>query len=188
MGTSFLRRNADCAEHDFYATPPRATEALLKLEAFSENIWEPCCGGGHMAKVLTAHGYQVKATDLIDRGYGKSGIDFLNQSEKVNADIITNPPYIQAQAFVEHAVSLVTPGHKVAMFLRLVFLETQARKTLFEKYPPARIHISSSRLGCAKNGEFKVKPDGELYCPSSVVYAWFIWEAGYTGPTIIDWF
>lgn len=103
-------------------------------------------------------------------------------------DIVTNPPYVQAQAFVEHALSLLTEGHKVAMFLRLVFLETQARKTLFDRSPPVRVHISSQRLGCAKNGEFKVRPNGELYYPSSVAYAWFVWEAGHQGPTTIDWF
>lgn len=74
------------------------------------------------------------------------------------------------------------------MFLRLVFLETQARKVLFDRSPPARVHIASQRYGCAKNGEFKVRPNGELYYPSSVAYAWFVWEAGYKGPATIDWF
>lgn len=167
---------------------PRAVKELLKLETFSHDIWEPCCGGGHISEELLAQGYNVLSTDLADHGYGQAGVDFLAWTDQVQADIVTNPPYIQAQAFIEHALSIVGPGCKVAMFLRLVFLETQARKELFEKYPPIRVHVSSVRLGCAKNGEFKVRPDGELYYPSSVAYAWFIWEAGYRGPTIIDWF
>lgn len=103
-------------------------------------------------------------------------------------DIITNPPYVQAQAFVEHALSALAEGRKAAMFLRLVFLETQARKALFDRAPSARVHISSQRLGCAKNGAFKVRPNGELYYPSSVAYAWFVWETGWRGQTTIDWF
>ena len=188
MGTSFFRRGDDCPEYDFYATPPRAVEELLKLEQFSPKIWEPCCGGGHISETLIAYGYDVRSTDIADHGYGQPGVDFLTQKTPIGMDIVTNPPYVQAQAFVEHALSLLTEGHKAAMFLRLVFLETQARKTLFDRSPPARVHISSQRLGCAKNGEFKVRPNGELYYPSSVAYAWFVWEAGHQGPTTIDWF
>ena len=149
--------------------PPRAVEELLKLECFSENIWEPCCGGGHISEVLIKHGYRVQSTDLTDHGYGRFGVDFLTQSEPVDADIITNPPYVQAQAFVEHAISLLTEGHKAAMFLRLVFL-------------------ARARFGCAKNGEFKVRPNGELYYPSSVDYAWLVWEYGFTESPALHWF
>ena len=138
--------------------------------------------------MLLSHGYDVWSTDLVDHGYGQAGIDFLSWVNPVAADIVTNPPYIQAQAFVEHALSLLTEGHKVAMFLRLVFLESSGRKALFEKYPPARIYVASSRLGCAKNGEFKVRPNGELFYPSAVAYAWFIWEKDFAGQTTIHWF
>ena len=188
MGTSFFRRGPDCPEHDFYATPPRAVEELLKLEHFSENVWEPCCGGGHISEVLIKHGHKVLSTDLIDHGFGCPGVDFLAQSEPVDADIITNPPYVQAQAFAEHAISLLTDGHKAAMFLRLVFLATQARRPLFDKHPPARVYVASARFGCAKNGEFKVRPNGELYYPSSVDYAWLIWEHDYTRAPTLHWF
>lgn len=168
--------------------PPRAVEGLLALEKFSNEIWEPCCGGGHISEVLKASGYSVKSTDLIDHGYGQSGIDFLKQTTPVSVDIVTNPPYIQAQVFVEHALSLLTEGHKIAMFLRLAFLETSSRRRLFDKYPPARIYVASSRLGCAKNGKFKVRPSNELYCPSAVMYAWFIWEKDFSGPPRLYWF
>ena len=188
MSTSFFRRSSDCPDHDYYATPPRAVEELLRLETFSHEVWEPCCGGGHISEVLLVHGHEVRSTDLADYGYGQAGVDFLAQKRPVNADIITNPPYIQAQAFVEHALELLTPGHKAAMFLRLVFLETQARKSLFEERPPARVYVASSRFGCAKNGEFKVRPNGELYYPSSVAYAWFVWEYGFAGEPVLRWF
>ena len=32
-------------EHDYYATDPRAIDALLEKETFSKKIWEPSCGG-----------------------------------------------------------------------------------------------------------------------------------------------
>jgi len=33
-------------EHDYYATDPRAIDALLTIEKFYGNIWEAACGGG----------------------------------------------------------------------------------------------------------------------------------------------
>lgn len=56
--------------NDYYATEPKALELLLEQEVFNNNIWECACGEGHLGKVLEEHGYKVRATDLIDRGYG----------------------------------------------------------------------------------------------------------------------
>ena len=85
------------------------------------------------------------------------------------------------------ALEVSVPGVKVAMFLKLQFLEGQARKELFLKNPPKVVYVSSSRLGCAKNGEFKVGKNGEFMIESAVAYAWFVWEKGYKGDTVIRW-
>ena len=71
------------------------------------------------------------------------------------------------------------------MFLKLTFMEGKGRKELFQKTPPKVIFVSSSRLLCAKNGEFQKMKDGG---GSAVAYGWYIWEKGYTGNTIIQWF
>ena len=170
---------------DFYATEPKAAELLLELEDFNNNIWECACGEGDLAKVFVEHGHNVKSTDLIDRGYGEGGIDFLQCTEVFDGDIITNPPYKYAKEFVEHALELVPEGHKVAMFLKLQFLEGKARRELFEKYPPKTVYVASGRLLCAKNGDFEgMKAGGG----SAVAYCWYIWEKGYNGDTVIKWF
>ena len=41
-------------ENDYYATHPKAVEMLCDLETFSKDILEPCCGEGHISKVLEA--------------------------------------------------------------------------------------------------------------------------------------
>lgn len=64
----------DREENDYYATQPIAIEWLMKLEELNQNIWECACGEGHLAKPLMAAGYNVKATDLIDRGFGRGGV------------------------------------------------------------------------------------------------------------------
>lgn len=169
--------------NDYYATEPKALELLLEKETFNSNIWECACGEGHLSKVLEKHGYNVWSTDLIDRGYGKGGVDFLHCDGEYNGDIITNPPYKYAQQFVEKALELIPNGNRVAMFLKLQFCEGKSRRKMFEKYPPRYIYVSSSRLRCAMNGDF------EKYSKSNAItYAWFIWEKGYTGDPHVRWF
>lgn len=169
-------------KNDYYATEPKAIDLLLELESFNKNIWECACGEGHLSKRLIANGHDVLSTDLMDRGYGIGGVDFLKQKQLFEGDIITNPPYKYAKEFVEKSLALIPIGNRVAMFLKVQFLEGQARRKLFEQHPPKVIYISSARLKCAKNGEFhNVKS-------SAVAYAWFIWEKGYKGHPIIKWF
>ena len=87
--------------------------------------------------MLEAHGYEVFSTDLIDRGYGENFGDFLKtEATNVPYDIITNPPYKYSKEFVEKAIEVVADGHKIAMLLNIQFLESQKRRTLFDKYPP----------------------------------------------------
>lgn len=123
------------------------------------------------------------STDLVDRGYGdKTGVDFLQQDKTPipNCDIITNPPYSLALEFAEHAMDILGEGHKLAMFLKLQFLEGKKRKQLFMKYPPVCIYVSSSRLHCGRNGVFDFKAN-------AVAYAWYVWQKGFNGATVIRW-
>lgn len=170
-------------EHDYYATDPKAVELLLEVEEFDANIWEPACGEGHIAEVLKRHDYNVYASDLVSRGYGVGGVDFLQKEGCFNGDIITNPPYKYAQQFVEKALELIPEGNKVAMFLKLQFLEGKARRKLFDKHPPCRVWVSSSRLRCAKNGDFESAKNS-----NAIAYAWFAWSKGFRGDTVVKWF
>ena len=165
---------------DYYATEPKATEWLCKLEHFAGPILEPSCGEGHIAKVLMAHGYEVECRDLVNRGFGISGKDFLAIDNTTwQGDIITNPPYKFALEFVRKALSIIPNGHKVAMFLKIQFLEGKARRQLFVSNPPKTVWVSSSRLKCAMNGEF------DAVGSSASCYAWFVWEKGYQGDTVV---
>ena len=167
--------------NDYYATDPKAVELLLENETFSNKIWEPACGEGHMSEVLRARGYSVLSTDLIDRGYGIGNVDFLQQTcRNLQADIITNPPYKYAKEFAEKALEIVSIGNKVALFVKLTFLESKPRKQLFLTHPPKTVYVSCSRLKCAKNGVFdKVH--------SAVAYVWVVWEKGYSGSSNLKW-
>lgn len=173
---------------DYYATDPIAAELLLQIEDLDKNIpiWECSAGENHLANVFKQNGYTVRTSDIIKRTETTEVLDFL--SDEVtdwNGNIITNPPYSLASKFVEKAMSIIHNGNKCIMFLKLQFMEGKTRKKLFEKYPPKTIWVSSSRIMCAKNGDFQKMIDGG---GSAVAYAFYVWEKGYKGDTVIKWF
>lgn len=174
----------DRANDDYYCTPPHAVEELLKRETFSTYVLEPSVGGGHIAEVLERNGHKIQAFDIVDRGYNKTEVrDFLNVSKddvKFSPDIITNPPYAMAKEFVEHALDISMESTKVAMFLKIQFLESKKRYELFKKYPPRKIYVFVNRVNCGKNGVFGKEA-------SAVCYAWFVWVKGYKGYPQVDW-
>lgn len=179
LGSTSITK-ADREENDFYATEPKAVELLLAEETFDNNILEPCCGEKHITKVLESAGYTVKSSDLIDRGVGADIQDFFKITEW-DGDIISNPPYKNALDFVKHSLEIVKEGSKVAMFLKILFLEGKTRKEFFLENPPKVIYVASGRLNCAKNGDF------DKYTTGAVCYAWFVWEKGFTGEPVVRW-
>ena len=126
------------ADKDYYATEPAATDWLCRIEHFEGPILEPSCGEGHISRQLMAAGYEVVSRDLADRGFGEVA-DFLSDDNRTwDGDIVTNPPYAFAQEFVEKALSIIPDGRKVAMFLKLTFLEGKKRAALYQNYPPPK--------------------------------------------------
>jgi hypothetical protein len=172
------RRRADLDGPDFFPTPAWATQALVENEPFEGDIWECACGDGEMARVLAAAGYKVKATDLHPRGFGKGGVDFL-ASTRACDNIVTNPPYNAAEAFVAQGLKLAR--RKFALLLRLAFLEGANRaNTIFLKTPPARVWVFSERI------TFYMK-DAERAGSGTTAYAWFVWDKAATGSTELRW-
>lgn len=181
LGASNHAKKGTRAEYDYYATDPIAAKLLLEVKPQLNNIWECACGEGHLARVFDNYGKLNKATDLMDRGYGSIEDFLLNDEPYKNGDIVTNPPYSKAVEFVKHALNKVDEGRYVCMFLKVLFLESQTRKELFSKYPLKTIYVSSTRINCAKNGDFKT------YNSSAIAYAWYVWKKGYKGDTVVKW-
>lgn len=160
--------------HDFYPTPEIATVKFLERETFDGEIWEPACGDGAMSSVIERYGYRVKSTDLIYRGYGEGGINFLRCNHQTD-NIVTNPPFKLANKFIHHA--LEHAKNKVALLLRLNMLESKSRKKLFTEYPFARLYIHSERI------PFKVKATTGS---NAIAFAWFVWDFSYSGKPVIE--
>ena len=127
-----------------------------------------------------AHGLKVYSSDWVDFGFGDVG-DFFKM-EKTFPNLITNPPYSPpplAQRFVEHALECATK--KVAMLLRLDFLESQERRHFFENSPLSVVYVFSQRISLYPAG-------AENRGHGSVAYAWYVWDFDFHGEPRIRWF
>ncbi|MDE3238355.1 MAG: hypothetical protein KGN33_05300 [Paracoccaceae bacterium] len=166
------KRFADLSGPDFFPTPPWATFALIDNEVFSGNIWECACGNGAMSRVLEETGQNVRSSDLYDRGFGESGIDFLKTDQRSD-NIVTNPPYNAAEGFV--GAGLAAAQRKFALLLRLAFLEGANRqRSIFSLTPPSRVWVFSERITFYPAGA-EVKGSG------TTAYAWFVWDKDSSG-------
>lgn len=170
----------DRHKEDFYATEPKATKLLCDVEQFNNKILEPCCGQGHMSEVLKSNGYSVTSYDLVDRGYGDIK-DFFSLTHW-DGDIITNPPYKNVLNYVKHAIDIVDNGSKVAMLLKVLFLEGKERGKYMLENPPKYIYVFSGRIKCAINGDFDTINNG-----GALAFAWFVWEKGFKGEPKVRW-
>ena len=174
------------AENDFYATHPNSVKALLEAEEIIYPALEPACGEGHISKLLDS--LKTKSTDLIDRGYGFGGVDFLtenfdNYEMKFNT-VITNPPFSLFQEFVEKALTIA--NKKVIMFGKLQALEGQKRATFLQKTPLKTVYVFKKRQQPMRNGKENDEITGKKMS-STMAFAWFVWEIGYEGEPIIKW-
>ena len=174
------------APFEFYPTPPEATRALLSVEQFDGDIWEPACGDGAISQVLVDAGYSVVSTDLIDRGYGQGGHDFLKSTWALGKHIITNPPYGThglGDAFVRRAlIHTQKTGGCVAMLLNLRSLANPERTPKFCKTPPAAIYILDD-LTCWPEGI----PTSSERRIARQQYYWAVWKPGHTGAPKVWW-
>ena len=174
---------------DFYATDPGAIDALFGSPiglSIPGTVWECACGNGCLSERMEHYGRTVYSSDIVDRGYGET-TDFLEcRDMPLGCEcIITNPPYKYALEFVKHGIGLLPEGGLCIMFLKTTFLEGQRRwKELYSSTPPKWVLQFRKRVLCAKNARFEAMRKGG---GSAVSYAWFVWEKGYTGRSMIDW-
>ena len=116
-------------------------------------------------------GYEVISTDLIDRGYGVSGIDFLKTNKLEDcAVIMTNPPYKYANEFILHALEILPVGGEAIFLMNISYLSGKRRyKDIYSHGYLDCVYIFSNRINCYPNNI----PTGHS---SPVHYAWFVFR------------
>lgn len=136
-------------QNDFYASDPATLEKLLKKYNIPHNVWECACGMGHLSEYLKAHGRDVYSSDLIDRGYGVTGVNFLEEltmpEELPTHDvcILTNPPYSMVSEFILHALDILPVGGQAIFLLKTTALEGKKRFEQIYRITPPSTSFSS---------------------------------------------
>ena len=177
-------------EHDFYATDPLAVEMLMDKYEFNQgNFLEPCVGNGNISGVIKNRfpNSSITGVDIVDRGYPNTIVgDFLTYVTNERYDnIITNPPFSLAKEFLEKSMELLNKNGKIAMFLKIQFLEGMKRTEMFEKYPPRYIYVFTKRMATWNNGE-QFDSNGKRWA-TTMCHAWFIWEKDFKGEPTVRW-
>ena len=172
-------------ENDYYATNPDSIKALLKVEEIIYPALEPACGEGHISKLLDEE--QTQSSDLVYYGYGIGGkTDFLTEEPIGDFNtVITNPPFSLFQEFVEKALKVAKK--KVIMFGKLQALEGIKRATYLETTPLKTVYVFKKRQQPLRNGSEIDEATGKKWASSTMAFAWFVWEKGYTGKPTIEW-
>ena len=152
---------------------------MLDVEPLSGTIWEPACGPGAIVGVLRAAGHRVIATDIESYGCPDllGGVDFLKQTvaPKGAQTILTNPPFMYANEFARHALTLVP---RVFLLLRLGFVEGVGRSDLFDSGQLARVYVFRNRLPLMHRDGW----NGPRATSNPTAFAWFVWDRAPSGP------
>ena len=174
IGAAMAGGNGKRRAGDFYPTPWAATEAMRRALDLPRAIWEPACGDGALARVLSQHGHIVTCSDINPQMDGAAKIDFVGSDRpiKVKATggfaIVTNPPFSLAEAFIRRALS-ITP--KVALLLKANYWNAASRLPLFAEHPPSRVMPLTFRIDVTGQGN-----------PTMDV-CWYAW--GFDGPAFM---
>lgn len=155
-----------------HSTPAIATRGLLSVEKFQGTVWEPACGVGKISEELKSHGLRVFSSDLVDRGYGRGGVDFLTKapSFKFNS-IVTNPPFELWADFARRCAELRV--EKFALVGRLGYLEGRSKRELFQECRLFRVWSMYPRVNIAPVRYKKSSPVG---LGGMVAFAWYVFE------------
>lgn len=164
-------------EGDAYYTPDWVTEALISVETFKGDIFDPGAGEGHILEVFRKRGlfpvYGMEInTEITAPWYVERG-DFL-KSTGTAPNIVGNPPYgVQgrlAVQFIEHSLELTRLRvGKVAMLLRVDFDSANGRRHIFKDHPAFLAKYTlTKRIRWANLEQSKSGPTEN--------HAWFVWD------------
>lgn len=185
MPNARVNRSKPDNKVNLYTTPEWATQALLHVEKFHTEVWEPCCGMGHISKVLANAGYQVTSTDKFNHGYGDTGVDFFHVEPDSRMDVVTNPPYDNDWIHMKVLDRLMSLEHvqKFALFLPVTTLENAERAIYFKNLNcHMTVYCFADRVACLTNGSKEESKNN-----TAKFYAWFVFDKSKAKDTKIDW-
>lgn len=177
------------SKHDFYPTPLGLCHAALVLLPDEPYQWflDPGAGTGpwgRAARTLYPDSYIVGVErypchfcphDHVYDEYHYA--DYLEWEPTVKFSTITgNPPYNQAQAFVDKSLDILDNGGRVLFLLRLAFLESQKRSEWWMEKPLKKLWVLSNRPSFTGDGK-----------TDDTAYALYLFEKGFDGMAQLSW-
>lgn len=177
---SSTNRGEPRAVLDYYRTPQSTINDFLDVFYLNRpfikirTILDPCAGGDGThpmpyPRALRRKDHTLRVDTMDIRSASPAGIidDFLThdfQSMRYDA-IISNPPYLLAQEFVEKSMRLLVPHGLCVFLLRINFLGSQKRTAFWKAYPLTELIVHSRRPSFTGGGN------------DSTEYAHFVWSA-----------
>jgi hypothetical protein len=176
------KQSIDRVAQDFYSTPAEVTQALLRaeqdrLKSF-DPIWEPAAGDGAMVTVLRRT-HRVVASDIADRGCPYVRVQsFFNYTRPAARAIITNPPFSEVNwrdgkaKWITHALTVLEVEY-MALLLPWTWPAASGLSEVWDQYPPATVYLLTWKIDFTGQG---APPQNN---------AWFVWDRGHRGETIL---
>lgn len=176
MGVARKERRETPASHFFPTLDADAVRAVVRAERArlgTGPIWEPAVGAGDIARVLVEEGYDVVASDLVDRGWPGTVIDnFLNFERRLADVVFSNPPFGAKlpERFVKHAFRLGV--RVVVLLLKSNYWNAGVRLPFFERYHLVAVYPLTFRIDFTGEGKPTMDCDWYVWAdePAPFVY------------------
>lgn len=177
---SATNRGGERKAYDFYATPPETVHAFLDSYegiTLGDRILEPSAGNGAVIQALRSRGFTNRIDAVELRPEEQPALealadnvtigDFLDYDPDIGYDVIIgNPPYSQAQEFIDKSLELLAPGGVLIFLLRTNFLESAKRFEWWQQHPLSGLYTLHKRPSFTGKGT------------DATSYSWFVWERG----------
>ena len=153
----------------WYWEPVWCIERLFEEVSLTGSIYDPCCGSGRIPIAARKFGYEASGSDLVDRGFGTGGVNFLTDPT-LRKTIVCNPPSDKKAGslslrdkIVKHAIEV---AEVVAMIVPVPWQCGRWRRdNLFRRYLPRLILACGDRPSMPPGGtDIKAAGGTTDYC------------------------
>jgi hypothetical protein len=184
MGRPSFGRTLAVRGLDMFDTPPAALGPLFAHEPLLRgvtSVCEPFCGRRNLVTAMRERGLVVHASDIFSRGCPDSTtLDFFDMAERPCSTLISNPPYAQVTALLEHAWRL--RFRTVAFLCVSSFLQTADRyERVHKRGHLVRVHTLAERLQNMHDANYAGPKASQAQ-----LHSWFVFDRNHCGPATIN--